>query len=191
VKGKLTAGKGRAGRRVTTRANRLTRQEGLQQEFEGGKSGGLQKSLNPPTRLNRSQSTTMAQPTTLLTLPPELLYLITTHLPSSIDMISLLLSHPSLLHLYSPSLPVDIRSLRCRLHRDLLNPSTQTLYYCMLCPSPRIPCEKHGIAFVVGIAKRAAFRRVVNSSRDPPLRERWLRVATDLDRHKYCCITRG
>lgn len=142
----------------------------------------------------------MAQPTTpptpsFTTLPHEILLLITTHLPSSIDAISLFLSSRT----FSPfwtltpwsTLPIDVRSLRCRLHRDLLNHATQTLYYCSRCTSPRIPCEKHGVEAVARIAKRAACRRVVNSSRDPPLRERWLRVASDCDRHKYCCMTRG
>jgi hypothetical protein len=131
----------------------------------------------------------------LINLPNELVIRIFNLLPDSKDAVCLALVHSTLRTLYFlttwSSLPVDVRSLRCRLHRDLKNSDTETLYYCSRCTSARIPCEKHGVDKLVGMAKRAAFRRVVNSSRDPPLRERWLRIATDYDQHRYCCITRG
>ena len=138
----------------------------------------------------------MAQPiisSSLLKLPSELFVTIFNLLTDSKDAVSLALAHSSIRDIYSltrwPSLLVDVRSLRCRLYRDLKNPTSLVIYYCQRCTSGRIPCEKHGIKAIVGVEKEKAYRRMNASIYDPPLRARLRRIATD--NHKYCCMTRG
>ena len=138
----------------------------------------------------------MAQPVispSLLKLPSELLVKIFNLLTDSKDAVCLALVHSSIREIYSltewSSLLVDVRSLRCRLYRDLKNPTSATIYYCYRCTSGRIPCEKHGIKAIVGIEEGRAHRWINARTYDQPLRERLRRIATD--NHKYCCMTRG
>lgn len=135
----------------------------------------------------------IAVSTSFLKLPHELLMKIFNLLADSKDALCLALVHSIFRGVYPltkwSSLLVDVRSLRCRLYRDLKDPESERLYYCRMCTSGRVPCGKHGAEAIVSIRKGRAYRRMKSQAHDPPLLERVRRMATD--NHTYCCMSRG